>query len=633
MKRKIELLSPARDADCGIEAIRHGADAVYIGGPAFGARAAAGNSAADIARLCDYAHTFDARVYVALNTILTDTELTSAERLIHQLYAAGTDALIVQDMGLLRLDLPPIALHASTQAEISSPAKARFLEQAGFSQLVLARELSLHDIAAIREATTVPLEAFVHGALCVSYSGHCYASQFCFGRSANRGECAQFCRLAFNLEDAHGGTLLSDSHLLSLRDMNRSRSLEEMMDAGISSFKIEGRLKDTGYVKNVTAWYRRRLDEIIDRRADEFERLSHGRTQLTFEPNVEKSFNRGFTDYFLHGRTSPVHSFATPKSRGERVGRVGRVERRSFTVTDSQTTFAGGDGLCFVDAGGKLRGFRINRAEGHTLFPATMPDLRSGMELFRNADHEFDKLLARPSAVRKLQLRLSLRDITAGYALELHDASGRAVALTFEAVHQAARSPQRDNIVRQLCKLGDTPFEATADDVEITLTPLPGGADHFIPSSVLADWRRQGVERLLAAHRATRRCDYRKREDPAAAYPEHHLSYMDNVMNSRARDFYRDHGAESIAPAFEAQSGRTADGRTILMECRHCLRYALGHCPRHHGGSQPWQEPLALRLPDGRRFPLVFDCRRCVMQVLADSPAAGRRTTSPQCKP
>lgn len=641
MKRKIELLSPARNADCGMEAVRHGADAVYIGGPAFGARAAAGNPIEDIGRLCNFAHTFDARIYVTLNTILTDKELLQAEKLIHELYKAGCDALIIQDMGLLQLDLPPIPLHASTQTEISSPEKARFLEQAGFSQLVLARELSLRETAAIRNATTVPLEAFVHGALCVSYSGHCYASQYCFGRSANRGECAQLCRLAFDLTDAEGRTVVKNKHLLSLRDMNRSKHLEEMMDAGISSFKIEGRLKDAAYVKNITAFYRQRIDEVLQRRTADYERSSFGKTTTTFQSLAEKSFNRGFSTYFLHGRTEPVHSFDTPKATGERVGRVATVGKRSFTVCDSTATFAGGDGLCFIDRQGKLQGFRVNKAEGSTLFPATMPPIYPGMEIFRNTDHEFEKQLSKPSATRRLRIRIRLRDTATGYTLEMKDESGREVAVHFRTEKQAARTPQKENIVRQLCKLGDTPFEAEAADVEICLSALGKGdkagtnecdCNHFIPASVLAAWRRTCTDKLLAAHRMTLRRELRKRQIPAECHtPQPHLTYMDNVMNRKAREFYLTHGAESVEPAFEAQTPKTKDGMAVVMECRHCLRYALGFCPAKHRQKSPWKEPLALRMPDGRSFPLSFDCKRCVMQVKAFVAEGWKRNGSTPC--
>ena len=609
----IELLSPARNAECGIEAIRHGADAVYIGGPAFGARAAAGNSIDDIARLCDFAHPYGAKVYVTLNTVLTDEELDRAERIIHDLYAAGVDALIVQDMGVLRLNLPPIALHASTQTELSSPEKARFLEQVGFTQLVLARELSLEEIRSIRQNTTVPLEAFVHGALCVSYSGHCYASQFCFHRSANRGECAQFCRLAFDLVDADGQTLVRDKHLLSLRDMNRSQSLEEMMEAGISSFKIEGRLKDVSYVKNVTAYYRQRIDEVLERHPDRYVRSSQGHSELSFVPRPEKSFNRGFTDYCLHGRTPNIHCFDTPKAIGEYVGRVGRMGRNHFDITESRSTFAGGDGLCYFDTDGKLQGFRINRAEGHTLYPSEMPRLTRGVRLYRNTDHIFEKTLARPSATRKLRASFLFTDTPWGYVLRLNDESGLHVTLGFDCEKQPARTPQRDNICKQLTRMGDTPFAVDAAAVDIQLRPLADGSlEHFIPASQLGEWRRLCAEKLLAVHRINLKREMRGSEQAEARCPEARLTYMDNVANARARHFYTSHGAMEISPAFEVQP---PSGSTTLMVCRHCLRFALGHCPKHHRQPAPWHEPLALRLPDGRSFPLRFDCKNCRMEV------------------
>lgn len=617
-RTRIELLSPARNPECGMEAIRHGADAVYIGGPAFGARAAAGNSIDDIAELCHFAHIYGAKVYVTLNTLLTDAELPEAERIIHDLYAVGVDALIVQDMGILRLHLPPIALHASTQTELSTPEKARFLEQAGFTQLVLARELSLDEIKCIRRSTTVPLEAFVHGALCVSYSGHCYASQFCFGRSANRGECAQFCRLAFDLVDADGKVLAHDKHLLSLRDMNRSHSLEEMMDAGICSFKIEGRLKDVSYVKNVTAYYRQRIDEVLARRPEQYVRASHGETQLSFCPAPEKSFNRGFTDYFLHGRTNDIHCFDTPKAIGEYVGRVARVGRHDFDITESYSTFAGGDGLCFIDTNGKLQGFRINRAEGHTLYPSEMPRLTRGLRLYRNTDHHFEKILARPSATRRLRASFLLSDTPWGYALTLRDESGLHVTLGFDHEKQPARTAQHDNICRQLTRMGDTPFAVDADSVEIFLRSLPdGNKEHFIPASVLAEWRRQCADRLLAVHRINYRREMRGYEQREALFPRTKLTYMDNVANVRAKDFYTAHGASDIAPAFELQ---TPAAGSVLMRCRHCLRFALGHCSKQQRQPLPWREPLSLRLPDGRSFPLRFDCKHCIMEVHSYTP-------------
>lgn len=616
MPRHIELLSPARDAQCAIEAIRHGADAVYMGGPAFGARAAAGNPAADIARVCDFAHLFGARVYVTLNTILRDDELHEAERLARDVWQAGADALIVQDMAFARLDLPPIALHASTQMDNRTPDKARLLEAAGFSQIVLARELSLSEISAVRRAVSVPLEAFVHGALCVSYSGRCYASEHCFGRSANRGRCAQFCRLAFDLVDAEGHTLVRDRHLLSLRDMNRSASLEDMMDAGVSSFKIEGRLKDVAYVKNVTAYYRRRIDEILARRPDDYCRASFGTAACTFDPRPEKSFNRGFTDYFLHGRTEGVHDFDTPKAKGEPVGCVSACSRRSFRLRPDSgiaaespaatVRIAAGDGLCFVDAAGKLQGFRVNKTEGEDIFPAEMPALRPGTAVFRNYDHEFTKVLSRESAVRRVAVRVRLSETPEGFSLEMCAENGVRAALTFPAEKAAARTPQRDNIVRQLSRLGDTPFEAAAVEVDTD-------GERFIPSSRLAEWRRACADSLAAALRDSHRREVRRTARPVPPVLPARLDYTANVSNAVAARVYREWGVDEVAPAFEVRQPADA----LLMSCRHCLRYAFGACPRRHRKALPWKEPLSLRLPDGREFPLRFDCEHCQMNVYA----------------
>ena len=606
MKRKIELLSPARDAACGREAVLHGADAVYIGGPAFGARAQAGNDVESIAALCSFAHTYDARVYVTLNTILYDDELAEAERIAWALYRAGADALIVQDVGLLRLDLPPIALHASTQMDNRSPEEARFLESVGFSQIVVARELSLAETARIHAAVNVPLEAFVHGALCVSYSGRCYASEHCFARSANRGRCAQFCRLPFDLIDADGKCVVAGRHLLSLRDMNRTASLEEMMDAGISSFKIEGRLKDAAYVKNVTAWYRRELDKVLARRSAHYERASWGTTRTTFDPQPEKSFNRGFTEYFLHGRGKPVHCFETPKARGEAVGRVERVGRGSLSVTATTARFANGDGLCFLDREGRLHGFRLNRAEGRELFPAEMPEgLRPGTALYRNHDQAFEKVLARPSAERKLGVSLTLRETAAGYAIDARDETGRSVSLAFDAPHETARTPQRENIGRQLTRLGDTPFECT-------VLKIATAGERFIPASQLAAWRRATTDALLRAHRCTYERPLRQAEDKSAALPATQLDYTANVANRAAAAFYANHGATRVQPAYELQPPAAAR----IMECRHCLRHALGCCTRD-GKPLPWKEPLMLQTSDGKRFRLQFDCKNCQMNVYA----------------
>ncbi len=611
MPRPIELLAPARTPEIGIEAITHGADAVYIGGPSFGARAAAGNSVDDIARLCDHAHLYGAKVYVTANTILMDGELAEAERQAWQLYRAGVDALIVQDLAYLKLNLPPIELHASTQMDNRTPEKAQWLESLGFRQIVVARELSLDDITRIHRTTSLPIEAFVHGALCVSYSGRCYASQHLFGRSANRGECAQFCRLAFDLVDARGRVIREGKHLLSLRDMNRSASLEAMMEAGVSSFKIEGRLKDAAYVKNVTAAYRRQIDDIIARRPQDFCRSSYGETSLTFRPDPAKSFNRGFTEYFLHQRTPDVHSFDTPGWVGQPVATVSRTDANSLHVRPLDPTvplaFANGDGLSYFTARGQLKGFRVNRAEGLRLFPATMPqELPRGATLYRNNDEAFEKLLARPSATRTIPLRIRLSESPDGYRLSMTDAAGRRAELEVSAEKQPAKTPSHDAIRRTLGKLGGTAFSAT--EIALDLPSAP-----YIPPSHLAEWRRDCLALLMqqpfpqsntAAPAAT--------ATPLAQLPEPDEEYTANVSNRLSRQVYAEAGAAEIAPAYELAP--PPDAR--LMECRHCLRYALGHCPRSHREPAPWIEPLFLRLPGGKKFPLRFDCAACRMWVL-----------------
>ena len=611
MKRKIELLSPARNAEFGIEAIRHGADAVYIGVPSFGARAAAGNTIEDIEQLCMFAHQYKAKVYVALNTILWDDELREAERLINKLYDINVDALIIQDLSLLKLDLPPIALHASTQMDNRSIEKARFLENAGFSQIVLARELSLKEIKEIHQSVSIPLEAFVHGALCVSYSGQCYASQYCFGRSANRGRCAQFCRLKFDLIDSDGKVMIKDKHLLSLRDMNRSSSIEKMIDAGISSFKIEGRLKDLPYVKNLTAFYRTEIDKIIQRRNGELERSSDGTSHFTFTPVPEKSFNRGFTDYFLHGRTQDIYSFNTPKSIGTYIGIVKRINKKSIIIGEPSESveprISAGDGLCFFNDHGDLDGFRVNSSTNHEVFPSSMPEhLHTGMHIYRNLDFEFEKQLTRPSAERKIGIRIDLEETETGFRLIMQDETGMTAKIKKTCEKSKARSQQEDNIRHQLSKLGDTPFEAI--DIQ-----LHSCGKFFIPSSYLSGWKRECASALLEKRRNNYHTQHRKQASAHFVVPEKRLSYLSNISNSKAKEFYLEHGAESVSQAFELQQPEKA----VLMFCRHCLKYALGICPRDGHSSPRSKEPFALRLPDGRFFPLEFDCRNCQMKVYA----------------
>ena len=602
----IELLAPAKNLACGIEAINHGADAVYIGAPRFGARAAAGNSLEDIAELVRYAHLFRARIYVTVNTILKDEELKDTEAMIWDLYRIGVDALIVQDMGITRLDLPPIPLHASTQMDNRTAEKVRFLAEAGFRQVVLARELTLEEIRKIHRACPdTLLEVFVHGALCVSYSGQCYVSQACFGRSANRGECAQFCRLAFDLEDADGKVIAHDKHLLSLKDMNQSENLEELLDAGVSSLKIEGRLKDVSYVKNVTAYYRQRLDNIFKRRK-EYVRASSGSVRMEFRPQLDKSFSRGFTDYFLHGRNPGIFNLNTPKSLGEEVGTVKEVRATCLTVAGVKP-FANGDGLCYVDEQGKLQGFRVNRVEDNKLFPQEMPRrIRPKTVLYRNFDQAFERAMQKKSAERKIAVDMRLEENNFGFTLTLTDEDGVRVSVVLGREKEIARTSQAENLKAQLGKLGNTPF--AAEEISIGFTE-----DWFIPSSELSDLRRRGVERLLSARRITYPQERRRWTETVHPFPAKVLDYRGNVMNREAEAFYRSHGVERIAPAFEKDPPRDA----VLMECKHCVRYSMGWCPVHHQKRAPFREPFYLVSADGRRFRLEFDCKACRMKVLS----------------
>lgn len=604
-QRKIELLAPAKNLECGMAAIDHGADAVYIGAPKFGARAAAVNSLEDIAALVEYAHLYNVRIYVTVNTILKDEELKETEEMIRALYRVGVDALIVQDMGIAGLELPPIPLHASTQMDNRTAEKVRFLADAGFRQVVLARELSLREIGKIHEACPdVPLEIFVHGALCVSYSGQCYVSQACFGRSANRGECAQFCRLPFSLVDSNDRVIAKDKHLLSLKDLNQSEELEALLDAGASSFKIEGRLKDVSYVKNVTAAYRQKLDAILARRK-EYVRASSGSCRYAFKPQLDKSFSRGFTHYFLHGRTRDVFSFDTPKSLGEEMGTMKEARGNYLTVAGLKS-FNNGDGVCYIDEQGKLQGFRINRVEGNKLYPQEMPRIKPRTVLYRNFDQEFEKILARRSSERKMAVAIRLADTAFGFALTLTDEDDNRVTLSLPRAKEPARTPQEESLKTQLAKLGNTPFEAERVDIDFT-------ENWFLPASVLADFRRQAIEKLIAARRINYRRELAVLRPTTHAFPQTALTYLGNVMNARAASFYAGHGVASIAPAFE----QTPVEKAVLMFCKHCLRYSMGWCPVHQRERSPYREPYYLVSTDGKRFRLEFDCRNCQMKVSA----------------
>ena len=602
--RTIELLAPAKNVEAAREAILHGADAVYIGAPKFGARSAAGNSLEDLADLVGFAHEYGVRIYVTVNTLLFDEELPEVEKLIWDLWNMGVDALIVQDMGVTRLNLPPIPLHASTQTDNRTPEKVRFLQDVGFRQVVLARELSLEEIKAISATTTVPLECFVHGALCVSYSGQCFISQAISGRSANRGECAQFCRLSYDLVDANGKMLIKQKHLLSIKDLNRGDSLESLIDAGIHSFKIEGRLKEVSYVKNVTAYYRGKLDEILKRRPD-LKRSSDGVSRLTFKPDPNKSFNRGFTNYFLKGRPDNLGNPDTPKSMGEPVGRVKEVRGNQFTVA-GLTSFTNGDGLSFMGSSGQFEGFRVNRVEENRLFPARMPDLKPNTLLYRTHDQAFESFLDKPSAERKIPVAIKCWETAFGFALSMEDAYGNRASMTFEQEKVPASKPQEQQVINQLSKLGNTLFEASSCEVE-------WAGDWFVPVSAWAEHRRTLCEKMLAVRKMAFRREEFRLPETSNSYPEKNLTYLGNVLNKKAAEFYRLHGVESIEPAYESADHVRKPGE-VLMYNKHCIKYELGACPRAHHAVKPLDEPLFL-VYNTKRIQLHFDCKVCEMRL------------------
>ncbi len=610
--RAIELLAPAKNLDCGMAAIDYGADAVYIGASSFGARVAAGNTLDDIKQLCTYAHQFDAKVYVTVNTIVYEKEVDQARTLIRQIADAGADAVLIQDMGLVETvkACPTLEMHASTQTDNRSIEKVAWLQAQGFDRVVLARELSLEQIRQIHQALPdTELEVFVHGALCVSYSGACYASQHCFNRSANRGECAQFCRLSFDLTDSEGRMIEHDRHLLSLKDLCQINELENIIEAGATSLKIEGRLKDITYVKNVVAAYSQQLDTIIKRNPGKYRRQSYGHTTYAFTPNLKKTFNRGFTHYFLHGRKPDIASFDTPKALGEFVGTVKEIRGNMFSVSGT-VPFANGDGLCFINKERKLEGFRVNRVNNNFIYPLTLPSsLRRGMALYRNNDQEFERILSRKAAERKIGVTFTLNYNNGKLCLTAEDEGGRHAECQISIEYQKAKTPQEENIRRQLGKLGNTIFEIQDISIDKQLS------DIFIPSSRLADMRRNVVESLSGtsfipktkSKTVTPALDIEKQ-----SAKELHLA---NVSNNSAKAYYESVGVHDAIEAYETSSSQ----KTPLMTCRHCLRFALGHCIKHGGTRPTWHEPLFLSLPDGQRFNIRFDCKNCQMEIYAET--------------
>lgn len=633
--RKIELLAPAKNLECGIAAIDHGADAVYIGAAQFGARQTAGNSTDDIAELTRYAHQFGAAVYVTVNTIVYEKELAALEHLLKQLVEMGVDAILVQDMAVLEIykklkaeyvargyRMP--ALHASTQTDNRSADKVKWLKENGFERVVLARELSLEEITDIHKAhPDVELEAFVHGALCVSYSGACYASQYFFNRSANRGECAQFCRMAFDLKDSDGETLIEDSYLLSLKDMCQLDRLGDLLEAGVCSLKIEGRLKDANYVKNVVATYSEALNAYIAKHTGKYCRSSYGRCTYTFTPALEKTFNRGFTHYFFNGRQKDISSFNTPKAMGEYVGYVKEIRRGSFNVAGT-AMFANGDGLCFFNRQKKLEGFRVNRVENNRLYPLTMPkNLEPGMALYRNNDIEFERAMQGKTATRKLQVRFVVDVVDGKLTFTATDECGRSANVVLNETPEKAQKSQHDNIVKQLEKLGNTVW--TANEISIN-----NSADEFfIPSSRLAAVRRELLEALedtpVSNHTDNQAVD-RTATNSVNANNTVYADTIDiaNVANTTAQNYYAAHGVKNAPTAFELNSDYKAGSTTApsavppLMTCRYCLRYALGYCVKNGGKRPTWHEPLHLEAKNGIRVRLAFNCAKCQMEVYAE---------------
>ena len=611
-RKHLELLAPARNADFGIEAINHGADAVYIGGPAFGARAKAPNTLEDIARLVKHARRFHAEIFVALNTIFHDNELEAARKLTHQLYEIGVDALIVQDMGLLELDLPPIQLHASTQTDIRTVEKAAFLDQVGFSQIVLARELDLATVKKIADSTSCNLEYFIHGALCVAFSGQCYISHAHTGRSANRGECSQECRLPFTLEDQKGRIIGKDKHFLSMKDNDQSMNLRALIDAGVSSFKIEGRYKDLPYVKNSTSHYRQLLDEILHDRP-ELAKSSHGDCTYTFSPQPEKTFNRSATDYFANGRQADIGAFDTPKFSGELLGKVTKVGK-DFIEVETPTQLHNGDGVCFFDVHKALVGLRINTVDGKKLYPNEMPaDIRNNTIIYRNRDHAFMRLLEKDSAQRKIGVIMRFFETSEGFALNVIDEVGFDVTFYSDAEKQAAQTPEKAiaRLKENLSKLGSTDFVIRDIEIETAQT-------WFVPASIANALRREAIEGLMQVReKGYQRPPRLAAALPPAIFPEDTLSYLANVYNQSARKFYEKHGVKLIAAAYEANKEL---GEVPLMITKHCLRFSHGLCPKEAKGVIGVQgtvtaEPMTL-INGNDRFTLKFDCKPCEMHVM-----------------
>ncbi len=599
-KIPIELLAPARDKIVGMAAIDSGADAVYIGAPAFGARQAAGNTVEDIQTLAQYAHQFGAKVLVALNTLLRDDELLQAEQIAWDMYHAGADGLIIQDMGLLQCDLPPIRLHASTQCNNTTPAKVKWLQEVGFQRVVLARELGIEEIKAIRQQTDIELEAFVHGALCVSYSGECYLSEALQGRSANRGTCAQLCRMQYDLLDKDKHCLARQKYALSLHDMDRSQHLRELLQAGVTSLKIEGRLKGEDYVRNVVAVYRQALDQLFSEPDSPYIQASQGVVHTDFQPDLNKTFHRGGVDYFLHGRTPQLANWDTPKSTGEYIGKVIR-QTNDYIELNSASDLHNGDGLTFGN-----QGYSVNRVVGNRVYPNKMPILQNGTPIYRNLDKQFLDNLLHTRTRRRLPVDVLFQQQGDDYLLQIGSHQQ-----TFHYTASPADKPEQAlaNIRQQLQKLGDTIYEVR--NIQIATSFVP-----FIPNSIITQWRRDTLATpAIATYSPMQSIGLTKRviNHPTLPADIPH-DYRLNVLNHKALSFYQQCGITDIEPAFEVSHDKGAS----LMHCKYCILHEMNHCRKQH--PLPAESgPYYLRTQSGKLLHLIFDCAHCEMRILPDN--------------
>ncbi len=607
--RNIELLSPARDADTGIAAVNCGADAVYIGAGKYGARKDAANEINEIERLIKYAHLFRSKVYLALNTILNNDEIEDAVGIIHKVWNAGIDGLIIQDLGLLNCNLPPIPLIASTQTDNRTAEKVKFLENCGFTRVILARELNLDEIRHIHATSKIELESFVHGALCVSYSGQCWASVAVTGRSANRGECAQICRSSFDLEDAEGRKVIKNKHLLSLKDLNLSTYIKHMIDAGISSFKIEGRLKDINYVKNITAYYRLRIDNVLE--CDkELRKSSAGISYFSFIPDPDKTFNRGYTSHFIEGRQPDLSSFFTQKSLGKMAGKFLSASN-GILFFELSEEIHNGDGLCFFDHSGQLTGFQVNKADKNRITSNSPVDIPAGASIYRNLDIQFQRDLDTKTAERKIIASASFEESENGFLLRIEDEDGYVAQNTLEGHFEIAKNPElAENAVnQQIAKAGDTIFR-------IEKTNINWSKPYFIPVSKINALRRDVLALLLTSRIEGYKRNEIVRIDFKKNYPGESLDYKANVLNNKSEEFYLEHGVNSIEPAFESGLPK---GNPLIMKTRYCIKFELGICPNKQGQQSPseFKEPYFLR-DANRRYRLEFDCKACEMNLYID---------------